>query len=196
MAVLELTTLERLEAYGSFATTVSDANKTLLSNMIKSVSQRMADYCYRSFLKQSYTEARILRGSRFPLVNTPVDSIASVSVAESGRRADLLAISSTQYEISPDKNGINVWDIARGSLVEVTFTGGLAADTASLIAAYPALEGACLLQTTSLFKRHTMPDRTTTDLGNGSSSWVGEYDLLEEVRDTLDQQYSARHKFL
>jgi len=196
VAVLELTTLARLEAYGGFASAVSTANQALMSDMIKSVSQRMADYCSRSFLKTSYTEARIIRGSRFPLVNTPVESVASVRVAESGRRADLIAISSSQYEISPDKTGINVWDIARGSLVEVAFTGGLAADTASLITSYPALEGACLLQATSLFKRRTMPDRTTTDLGNGSSSWIGEYDLLKEVTDTLDQQYSVRHKFL
>jgi hypothetical protein len=195
MAFLELTTLERVKAYGTF-TTVTPANDALLSDMIKSVSQRFEDYCSRPFLKTSYTETRILKGSRFPLLCTPVDSITSVKVAESGRRADLVLIASSQYEIAPDKNAVNVWDIASGSLVEAVFVGGLAADTASLITAYPALDNACRLQVTSLFKRHTMPDRTQTDLGNGSTSWIGEYDLLKEVTDTLDQQYSARHRFL
>lgn len=196
MEVLELTTLAKVEAYGTFASTISDANKALIADMIKSVSQRLSDYCSRPFLKTTYTEARILPGSRFPLVCTPIDTITSVKVSESGRRAGLAVIASTQYEVSPDKNAVNVWDIAKGSLVEVVVVGGLAADTASLSASYPDLENACLMQVTSLFKRHAMPDRTTTDIGNGSTSWIGEYDLLKEVTDTLDQQYSVRHKFL
>lgn len=196
MAVLELTTLARVEAYGTFATTVTDANKALMTDMIKSVSQRFADYCSRSFLRTTYTESRVLRGALFPITNGPVESITSVKVSENGRRSGLVAISSTQYEISANRYGIQVWDIAPGSLVEVVFVGGLAEDTAEVISDFPALEGACLLQVTSLFKRRMMPDRTTTDIGNGATSWIGEYDLLDEVRDTLDQQYSSRHKFL
>ena len=179
MAVLELTTIARVKAYGFSGTTVTDGNTDLLSDMIKSVSQRFADYCSRSFLKQEWTDTRILNGSLFPLLNTPVASITSVSVSESGRRSGMVAISSTQYEIAPDGNGIKVWDVPRGSLVEVVYEGGLAEDTTGLIANFPALEGACLLQVKSLFNRHLTPDRTTTDLGGGSTSWVGEYDLLK-----------------
>ena len=196
MAVLELTTLERVKAYGTYASPVAPATDTLLGQMIKSVSQRMSEYCSRSFEKASKTELRTASGAYFPVLCSPFSALSSVRVSSTGRRADLIALDSTQYDIAPDNNGVNLWGVLPGSLVEVVYTGGLAANTADVIASFPSLENACLLQVTTLYKRHAMPDRQSTDMGNGSTQWTGEYDLLDEVKSTLDQNYNARHLFL
>jgi hypothetical protein len=193
MPVLDLTTLARLTDYGQIKTDRPDTG-TVLAAMITSVSQRMAQYCSREFLVQTFTERRILRSELFPVQNPSVRSISSVRVSTSGRAATLAAW--TDYEISPCGNCVSVWGINSGALVEVTYSGGIAADTAGVIADHPGLEDACKMQVVSLWKRHAIPDRSGMTLGTGDTQWSADYGLLKDVKAALDQTYNNAHRFL
>ena len=193
MGVLDLTTLARVTDYGQIKTDRPDVT-AVLTAMISSVSQRMAQYCSREFLVGTFTERRVLRSELFPVQNPSVRSITSVRVSSSGRAADLASWS--DYEISPCGNCISVWGISSGSLVEVTYSGGVATDTADVVANHPGLEDACKMQVVSLWKRHTIPDRSGMTLGTGDTQWSADYGLLKDVKAALDQTYNNAHRFV
>lgn len=203
MAVLPLTTLERVKAYGAIGVAKNgstqpvraDTDETLTS-MIASVSQKMEQYCSRIFGIGAVVEAGTLSCDEFICFQTPISSISQVRYSSTGRRADLAVLPASQYEISPSGDNIRIYDVEYGGLAEVSFTGGLATDTADVIAKHPVLEDACKMQVVSLWQRHTMPDRTGTTIGPGETTWTAEYSLLKSVRADLDQQYNNRHKFL
>lgn len=197
MAVLALTTLARLKEYAQVpATDARASTDSVLAAMILSVSQRIAQYCSRDFAIASRVEAGVLSCDEFTCTNNPIVSIQSVRYSPTGRRADMTTLPATQYEISASGNNISIYDVAYGGIVEVTYTGGLASDTDDVIANEPALEDACKMQVTSLWKRHTIPDRTGMTLGSGDTQWTAEYGLLKDVRHVLDNQYNNRHRVL
>lgn len=193
MPVLDLTTLERLKAFGNITGSRDDA---VLSSMVTYVSQKFEQYCSRLFLVGPDAESRILRGTMVPVKRYPIASVQSVQVATTGRTSGLAAISSDQYEISPDGGAVRVWDVSSGSLVVVNYTGGLADNTTVVIANEPVLEGACKLQTVNLWQRHTSPDKSGLTIVQGETHWEGAYKMLDDVRRDLDQNYNARHRFL
>lgn len=196
MSVLPLTTFERLRAYAELKQEQRAEAAALLDAMIDSVSQKMEQYCSRVFLIHEVVEAGTLTCDEFPCFQVPVQSISRVSYSSTGRRADLVALPSSQYEISASGNNIKIYDVAYGGLVECTFTGGLAENTADVIANHPALEDACKMQVTALWQRHSTPDRTGTTLGTGETNWTADYQLLKSVKSDLDQQYNNRHRIL
>lgn len=199
MATLDLTTLARLKTYakiGAGAVPVPAATDDVLSSIITYVSQKFEQYCSRGFKVEPEVESRIMRGTLFPVFRNPVASIAYVKAATSGRRTNLVTLASTQYEISPDGNSIRVWDLPAGSLVEVSYTGGVAADTAAVIASHPVLEGACKMQAVNLWQRHSSPDKTGLTVVSGETHWEGQYEMLKDVKHDLDQNYNNKHRFL
>lgn len=193
MATLDLTTLERLKAFGGITGATGDA---VLSSIITYVSQKFEQYCSRGFLIAAAQERRVLRGSLIPVFRDPIVSIASVRVATTGRTADLVTIVSASYEIAPDGKSVRVWDVAQGSLVEVNYTGGIGAAPADVITNHPVLEGACKLQALNLWQRHTSPDKSGLTIVSGETHWDGQYEMLKDVKRDLDQNYNNRHKFL
>jgi hypothetical protein len=100
------------------------------------------------------------------------------------------------YDILPDGEGVVFYTLGRGARVAVTYAGGLAGDTASLVAAHPTLAGKCDLQVAMLWRRHNTADKTGQTLGNGNTSWNAEYKMLEDVTDALDNQYLRVNGFL
>lgn len=194
MAVLPLTTLAAVKAYANVTGSRPDADATL-GRMILSVSQRLEQYCSRGFLIEAATERRVIHGALVPVFRNPIESITSVRAAANGRAAQLVDIASTQYEIAPNGTGVNVWGLPAGSLVEVTYTGGIADDAAGVAANHPILQEACLLQVANLWQRHDKADRTGMTIGTGDTQWSEEYHLLKEVKALLDQNYSNAHRF-
>lgn len=195
MSALPLTTLARVKSYGNIASspTRADTDATLTA-MIDSVSQKIEQYCSRVFLRQQVTESGALTCNEFPAFQVPIASIASVRYSQTGRRADLVTLPASQYEITPGGNNIRVYDVIYGGMIEATFTGGLADDTDEVIADHPALEDACKMQVVNLWQRHASPDRTGTTIGTGEVSWSDAYGLLKSVKSDLDQQYNNRHR--
>lgn len=194
MAILNLTTLARVKARGELAATARADVDTALTEMIASVSDRFQQYCSRGLNIESAVESRVLRGTLFPVFRTPVVSVAQVRVSTSGRRADLIA--TTDFEINALGNGVNVWDVPSGTLVEVTYTGGVASTADAFMALYPSIAEAATLQVVNLWQRRKSPDKTGLTMGNGDIRWEGRYELLKEAKDALDQAFNNDHRFL
>lgn len=200
--MLALTTLESLMRYmgapvnddGTLDTSkYSAADQAVLTEMIASVSDSFEQYCARAFTYGTYTATNRLSGQAVFVDQYPIDNVLSVLVSFNGRSAALQSWS--DYEIGPDNDCIIFFGVPEEALVKVTFEGGLADDTADVIANYPALSGACNLQVATLWRRHNTADRTGMTLGTGQTSWNKEYNLLDNVTDTLDQYYRAAHNF-
>lgn len=202
MSVLDLTTVDRVIAYmgtansGASAGVWSPGNKDIIARMISTVSQDFENYCNRFFKSESRTHSEVLDGDTVFLPATPIASIASVMASASGRVADMAALASTEYDILPDGDGVVFYSLGRGARVSIVYTGGLAADTAALIAAHPVLAGKCELQVAMLWRRHNTADKTGMTLGGGNASWNAEYKMLEDVSDTLDNEYMRVSGFL
>ena len=195
--MIDLTTLARLKAYGvGGSSSPRPDTDAVLQSMISSVSQRMATYCTRDFEIGTETEARVVTCDEIPAKRNPVASIQSVKWSPTGRRSDLQALDAADYQISASGNNIQFFGVPSGALVEVAYTGGLATDTADIIARFPLLEELCKLQVASLWQRHTMPDKSGVTVGPGETTWSGEYSLLKEVREGLDNSFNNRHRFL
>ena len=202
MSVLDLTTVDRVISYmgsansGAAAGGWSDANKLILGEMISTVSQDFENYCNRFFKSESRVANETLDGGTLFVAGAPITSVASITASSTGRVADMIALASTDYDILPDGDGIVFYTLGRGARVSVTYTGGLAASTAALIAAHPALAGKCDLQVAMLWRRHNTADKTGMTLGGTTTSWNAEYKMLDEVKDTLDNQYLRMNGFL
>lgn len=202
MSVLDLTTVDRVIAYmgtansGASAGVWSEGNKSIIAGMISTVSQDFENYCNRLFKSEERTVSEILDGDTVFLPGVPIASVPSVSASTSGRVSDMLPLASTEYDILPSADGVVFYSLARGARVSITYTGGLAATTAALIAAHPVLAGKCELQVAMLWRRHNTADKTGMTLGNGNTSWSAEYKMLEDVSDTLDNEYMRVSGFL
>lgn len=68
--------------------------------------------------------------------------------------------------------------------VQVTYTGGMATNTAGIISAFPELAQACDMQVVHLFKRRSMPGATSAQTGTSDISYTGELGLLSGVLAT------------
>jgi len=182
MAV-DFTTLARVKKYLDIPTetTVNDAT---LQTMITSVSATLENALNRTVKTESKTERRACPMTGvFTIYNGPATSITSIRYSSSGMFSrDGVTLSSTSYELSPDGGSILIPDY-RGpdGMLEVVYTGGMGTDTADLQAKYPVLDQAATLQVAYLWGRHKSLGRTSTDLGGGSTQWVGDYDLLDSV---------------
>lgn len=198
MSVLALTTVDRAIAYiGDLSSSRwGDDQKSILSSIINAVSQEFEQYCSHGFKLEAWTEKRTIQTDFLWCYRWPVVSIASVSVSFSGRSADLSPLASSSYEVAPNGKGIMVFDVAPGSLVSYTYTGGLAADTAGIMSDHPNLEDCCLLQTVEEWKRHNNPGKTSIELGTGSTQWNAGLQLLDIVKQRLRQEYVAQADFL
>jgi len=196
VAVLPLTTLAAVKAYANIGATARADVDATLARMISSVSQRLEQYCSRGFLIEAATERRVIRGSLFPVFRNPIESIASVRASSSGRASMLLDVPAAQYEIAPNGTGVNVWDFPSGTLVEITYTGGIAEDADDVATRHPILQEACLLQVANLWQRHDKADRTGMTIGTGDTQWSEEFHLLKEAKALLDQNYNNAHRFV
>lgn len=180
---IDFTTLARVKAYLDIpsATTANDAT---LQTMITSVSATLENSLNRTVKTESKTERRACPMTGvFRIFNGPATAITSVRYSLSGMFSrDGITLASTSFELSPDGETIFAPDY-RGPLgtLEVVYVGGMGTDTADLLAKYPVLDQAATLQVAYLWGRHKTLGRTSTDIGNGSTQWVGDYDLLDSV---------------
>jgi len=180
---LDFTTLARAKAYMDIpdATTTND---TLIQSMITAVSATLENSLNRTVKTEAKTERRsVPRTNRFVLYNGPATSITSVRYSASGVFSrDAVTLDPSSYELDGAKDVLAIPDIVTYSgQIEVSYVGGMATDTAGLLSAYPVLDLACRMQVAYLWARRKTPGRTSTDIGNGSTQWVGDYDLLDAV---------------
>lgn len=185
MTVLDWTTIARVKAASNlFAQTLSTEATTDLGALITSVSAMLENQLSRAVKVAAQVETRRcpMRG-RFSLKNGPAASITSVRFSSSGLFSrDGVTVDPSAYELEAGNGALLIPDyIGPNGFLSVSYSGGMAADTASFYAAYPDLERACIQQVIYSWSRRATLGRNSTDLGNGTTQWVGDLDLLANV---------------
>ncbi len=191
---MDVTTKARVQAIlasGGQQTAPLDA---LIPVLIADVSARFERYVGRKFEQTSRTERFDADPtiSRFFLDAYPVASVARVEYdpdRDFGSTGEVLT--ENDDFVTDAECGIVflegfVQSRPYRQAWEVEYTGGLAANVAALVTAYPELAHAADLQVAYLARRRQSLGGSATAAGAGSATYVGAYELLPEVKAILD----------
>jgi uncharacterized phiE125 gp8 family phage protein len=189
MATFDGTTLERIRL-----ALLKDSDDTkhdsILSLLITEASAQVEAYLARPFLLESRQELQSVDDPRqisIFLHAAPVASVASVEFDSSGQFAGLettidadryildLRTGEMRLRFTPSV-GFNCW--------RVTYTAGLAADTAALIAAYPLIARAIDLQVVALYHRVDDPQAESRSLGGAAVKVSEPMGLIKAAENT------------
>lgn len=201
MAVLDLTTLARVETYaaGFGGAAAGAAEIAAISQLITQESARIETHCCRLFLEVARTKYfRVAPGQRvFPLPAFPLAATPALEVRGDVARVfgtDTI-VDSGSYFCDPD-TAVLEFDryqpLPGPGTLKVTWTGGLAASTAALIAAHPDLASACEEQVRYVLQRRNNVGGSLVSGGGGSTSFQKELDLLDDVKSKIER-YVRRH---
>lgn len=164
---------------------------------IKSVSANAERYMARKAQTGSYTEKfspQLGSGTRFVQLSAyPVSSVSEVKVFDS-------AITSDDYTLDAE-NGILYFNapimrnfIAWHNAISVSYIGGMAADTASFVDAFPDISTEVCIQTAfELARQKTISEKSTA---NGPVSTThNPYGMLDSLREVLDRHAIPKRIF-
>lgn len=192
--VVELTTLERVkyltEEHGGYDSGASGntRNDPILENLIASVSLSIERYLNRPVLVAERTEYLDVRHDRcsYQLAAFPVSSITSVKNSSTYDWTVDAKVEGTDYVLDLETGilrQIAGW-VTGAEALQVVYTGGLAADTAAVLANYPDLADACEKQVTEEFRRRDGLSRSSVSV-QGSTTTSESVRLLDVVRERL-----------
>lgn len=126
----------------------------------------------------------------------PLGAVTEVKVAADGDFASATAMDAASYRVDATNQRL-LWVTAptlrsnrRDYLqaVQVSYTGGLAADTASLKAAYPAIANGAARQVAYMWHRRNAPaEGARAGAGRSASTYTNELGLLDGFYATLRQ---------
>lgn len=187
---MDLTTLARVKAVLEQGGVSADALDGLITSLIPGVSARMEQLLGRHVEAAERTEDFNAdpRDHGLVLYGFPVTAVASVSYDESRTFGASTVVDSGLYHVDLAR-GVLRWDGFRlgagPGVIRIVYTGGMAANTAAFITAFPDLALACDLQVSYLVQRRSAPGGTATVAGAGSRSYVDAYNLLPDVKDAV-----------
>ena len=181
---MDLTTKARVK---ELAVHGSTANDDWFDQVIAGVSAAIEAKLERYVEVASRTERFRANGIRriFFLMGSPISSISGVTNGGSTLDTDA-------YRIHPEVEGAveflsppsDIWD---GGL-EITYTGGMAADTAALIAAYPDLALAAEKEVLSLWQRKGQLAEVVSESYSGSTLAITKsMAWLPETLETIER---------
>ena len=185
MALIPATTIDRVKSLINKTDTDDDAT---LTAMVSAVSQQIETYIGRTFdNSSSFTDRLTVHDpsqQEFFLRNYPVASISSFKAANDWDFASATEIDTDLYDLEGDTGQIHTrtYFTPGKRVLRVVYSGGLAADTAGLIAGYPDIAQACDTQVVALWRRRSSPQgKTMTGSGPGSITHEASYNLLPGV---------------
>lgn len=187
---MDLTTLTLVKSLMALEVT-DDQHDAVLSRLISSYSATFENYLCRPTLIASRTEVhRVKQGQRMvSLYAAPMTaSPTSVKVGISRDFTSETALTEdSDYVVDLDRAQIEFLYVIQSKVAyaQVVYTAGMAADTASFIAAYPAIAEACALQVAYHYKRKDFPAGQHVVEG-GSTNFVEPLGLLGTVKSALD----------
>jgi hypothetical protein len=179
----------------------SVTHDTVLDALIAVVSQRIESFIDRPLETAARTEEYDIRPRQmvlflraYPL--TAQGDVASVKIATNWDFAAATAITATDYHVDystgalhfnfiPITNYLGNNSATAPNAVQVTYTAGFAANTASMITDYPAVASACETQVIAMWRRRDEPMAKTTKIGDYGSTIEGSVRFLPDVIEAL-----------
>jgi hypothetical protein len=176
---------------------------TLIAQLITSTSMRFDNEMRRHGQQSARTEVYPVKFTRrlVSLKGAPVPSAGALTVKISDSTDFTAAVTLSKnddYIIENDAGIIRMittgTPFTAGSAgrpiapyyLQVTYTGGLATNTTQLITTYPDLAQACDLQVAYLHRRRLSAGGNFS-VGQSSTQYTGDYDLLADVQKTLNK---------
>ncbi len=194
-ATLNVTTLvrlkegERLPGVGVSTTQLDE----VLTDLIAEVSAMFEGYAATPFLQAARTEVYDIEppGDVLYLRTKPVASVASVKIrgSISAQFANVTALDATFYEIESETGilhfagAFSEWG---KRFAEVTYTGGLALNTADLVTNYPDIPAVADIQIAHMLKRRHEQGAEATTITGGAKTFLRELNLLSHVKRALN----------
>lgn len=194
---MDLTTATRVKTYLEGADTSKDA---VLAQIITGVSARIERYLNRhveavervEFYDLDFGQRRIfLRG--YPV--TEVDSIYNDPIDQDFAASSLIAADDYVTDLT---NGVVSFHLTRPltgpRALKVTYTGGMGANAAAFITAFPEIALAAEWQVVHEFHNRNAPGASSVSIGGASVALVSGLDLLPIVKQALDGHRRMAHR--
>ena len=190
---MDVTTKARVQAILASGGQKAAPLDALIPVLIADVSARFEQYLGRALELTTRTERFDAHPttSRLMLEAYPISSVARVEYDPErafGSTGDVL-VANDDF-VSDDAHGILFLEGVLLSdyrqAIEVEYDGGLGANQAALEAAFPELVHAADLQVAYLARRRQNLGGSATSAAGASTTYVGAYELLPEVKSILD----------
>jgi len=151
-------------------------------------SNSFQTYLNRETLAAAQTEYfTVTDGRMFDLKAYPVTSVTSV-YNDSSRVWDTGEIDSTAYYLNTE-TGVITFDgvglVPGPGVLRVIYAGGMAADAASFIVAFPDIADACDMQVIAHYQRRSQLSAQGVSVGGGNVSYTSAIKLLPGVMAVL-----------
>lgn len=189
---MDLTTLDKVYlALGTSGVATDKAHGGLLSEMITAISARVEQSMRRHVQSTSRTVVYDVQpGQRMvQLFGYPVTSVTTVHhdldrdfASDSLIDSDNYSVDSRtgalwlDYEYAPDRQ-----------ILQVVYTGGMAATTAAFIAAFPDVTQAVTMQVVEEYRRRNAHGANSVAVAGDSVSFVGDVQMLPLVTQVIER---------
>lgn len=189
---MDLTTVDRVQAILNSGGASTDTLTSLITQVITDVSGRVEEQLGRGAESKERTEVFDTEApmwaillETFPLVLSPAP-VVTYDPERGFTGVDPL--DESLYAVDFNRGVIRFdhwWPAEHPRCLMVTYTGGMGADTAGFINAFPMIAHAVDLQVAHLIQRRRALGATGESVGGGSISSIGAYDLLPEVSNIV-----------
>lgn len=195
---MDATTKERIKDLLEITSTTHD---TVLDRLIAVVSQRIESYIDRPLQSTERTEyydlkprQRVIFLRAYPLANQA--AISEIKFATDWDYDTAAAENAEDYQVDlttgavhlnrhPITSYLGENDATAPLAVKITYTGGFAPDTTTLISAYPAIAYACEEQVIAMWRRRDEPMSKSTRIGDYGREVEGALRFLPDVVEAL-----------
>ena len=185
---MDLTTTARVAALIGKDFTHDGKAEAQIARLVTLYSNSFKTYLNRETLAAAQTEYfTVTDGRMFDLKAYPVTSVTSV-YNDSSRVWDTGEIDSTAYYLNTE-TGVITFDgvglVPGPGVLRVIYAGGMAADAAAFIAAFPDIADACDMQVIAHYQRRSQLSAQGVSVGGGNVSYTSAIKLLPGVMAVL-----------
>lgn len=188
--MLELTTAAKVKAMKGISGTSEDA---LIADLILEVSQEAEEYLRRYTLSTARQEVYELRVNQrylsvdgFPIVGSRAIAVQYASTRDF---SSIETLDSSLYSVLAAEGQIHFHSIETNlnpGFVQVSYTGGMAADTDTFVATYPRIAGAVTREVLNRWNRAKNPEGSLRSVNATSVGYEKPLAPLEDFYAALD----------
>lgn len=192
---MNLSTVDRVLALTSATGKATDETRAEVAAVLATVSGAVERYLDRFALRQARTEYHDVEPmqSRVRLRAYPVTTLTSVNYDPDQAFGSTTAMTSSDYyDPTLDVEGALVFrypfmpSVPHSRALKVVYTGGMATDTDSFVAAYPDLAGAVDVQTSHEWQRRNALGVSSVSYPDGTTASLSLERWVASVKQVLD----------
>lgn len=190
--VLALTTIAEVKKFVEGTSTASDA---ILTALIGPVSESAEVYLNRHTESKSRVEVYPVdyNAPYIWLRGSPITSVSDITLSLNRTFADIDPLDASTYDVITDTGEIFLRPqafacIGAKGFMQITYVGGMAADTASFMAAFPRIANAAAMEVVNRFNRAKNPEGNLQFGVSGGVAYQKQLAPLDDFKNALASQ--------